>query len=88
MIIFFREISNINKKIIIISKEEKNDSGYVYSDLVPIFFKIDMSYYKSDEFLSSINQFKSLIERYIDMLNKLESSYELLKIYSEEELIN
>ena len=85
---FFREISNINKKIIIISKEEKNDSGYVYSDLVPVFFKIDMSYYKSDEFLSSINQFKSLIERYIDMLNKLESSYELLKIYSEEELIN
>ena len=39
-------------------------------------------------FLSAINQFKSLIERYIDMLDKLDSSYELLKIYSNEELMN
>ena len=85
---FFREISIINKKIIIISKEVKNDNGYVYSDLVPVYFKIDKNYYKSDNFLSSINQFKSLIERYIDMLDKLDKSYELLNIYSNEELSN
>ena len=69
-----------------ISKEVKNDSGYVYSDLVPVYFKIEKNYYESDEFLSVINQFKSLIERYIDMLDKLESSYNLLDIYTEEEL--
>ena len=85
---FFREISLINKKIIIISKEEKSDSGYVYSNLVPTYYKIDKDYYKSDDFLSAINQFKSLIERYIDMLDKLDSYYELLKIYSNEELMN
>ena len=85
---FFREISIINKKIIIVSKEVKNDNGYVYSDLVPVYFKIDKNYYESDNFLSSINQFKSLIERYIDMLDKLDKSYELLNIYSNEELSN
>ena len=83
---FFRELSNVNKNILVISKEVKNDSGYVYSDLVPVYFKIEKNYYESDEFLSVINQFKSLIERYIDMLDKLESSYNLLDIYTEEEL--
>ena len=83
---FFRELSNVNKSILVISKEVKNDSGYVYSDLVPVYFKIEKNYYESDEFLSIINQFKSLIERYIDMLDKLESSYNLLDIYTEEEL--
>lgn len=83
---FFRELSNVNKNILVISKEVKNDSGYVYSDLVPVYFKIEKNYYESDEFLSIINQFKSLIERYIDMLDKLENSYNLLDIYTEEEL--
>ena len=83
---FFRELSNVNKNILVISKEVKNDSGYVYSDLVPVYFKIEKNYYESDEFLSVINQFKSLIERYIDMLDKLESSYNLLDIYTEEEI--
>ena len=83
---FFRELSNVNENILVISKEVKNDSGYVYSDLVPVYFKIEKNYYESDEFLSIINQFKSLIERYIDMLDKLESSYNLLDIYTEEEL--
>tara|TARA_B100000989_G_scaffold227965_1_gene175032 strand:- start:398 stop:1105 length:708 start_codon:yes stop_codon:yes gene_type:complete len=83
---FFRELSNVNESILVISKEVKNDSGYVYSDLVPVYFKIEKNYYESDEFLSIINQFKSLIERYIDMLDKLENSYDLLDIYTEEEL--
>ena len=83
---FFRELSNVNKNILVISKEVKNDIGYVYSDLVPVYFKIEKNYYESDEFLSVINQFKSLIERYIDMLDKLESSYNLLDIYTEEEI--
>ena len=56
---FFRELSNVNKNILVISKEVKNDSGYVYSDLVPVYFKIEKNYYESDEFLSVINQFKS-----------------------------
>ena len=37
---FFSAISRINKKIIIISKEKK-DEGYVYSELIPTFYKID-----------------------------------------------
>ena len=37
-------------------------------------------------FLGDINQLKTLVERYIDMLNKLEESYQILRIYSDEEL--
>ena len=83
---FFRALARINKKIIIFSKEEKSSEGYVYSDLVPTFFIVDENYYKSNEFLGDLNQLKSLVERYLDMLNKLDESYKLLKIYSEEEL--
>ena len=83
---FFRALARINKKIIIFSKEEKSSEGYVYSDLVPTYFKIDKNYYKSDEFIGDINQLRSLVERYLNMLDKLDESYKLLKIYSEEEL--
>ena len=83
---FFRALARINKKIIIFSKEEKSSEGYVYSDLVPTYFNIDKNYYKSNEFLGDLNQLKSLVERYLNMLDKLDESYKLLKIYSEEEL--
>lgn len=83
---FFRSLARINKKIIIFSKEEKSSEGYVYSDLVPTYFNIDKNYYKSNEFLGDLNQLKSLVERYLNMLDKLDESYKLLKIYSEEEL--
>ena len=83
---FFRALARINKKIIIFSKEEKSSEGYVYSDLVPTYFDIDKNYYKSNEFLGDLNQLKSLVERYLNMLDKLDESYKLLKIYSEEEL--
>ena len=83
---FFRAIARINKKIIIFSKEEKSSEGYVYSDLVATYFKIDKNYYKSNEFIGDINQLRSLVERYLNMLDKLDESYKLLKIYSEEEL--
>ena len=82
---FFNAISRINKKIIIISKEKK-DEGYVYSELVPTFYKIDKEYYRSDEFLSDVNQMKSLVERYLDLISALDKSYNDLKIYSQEEL--
>ena len=83
---FFRALARINKKIIIFSKEEKSSEGYVYSDLIPTYFNIDKNYYKSSEFLGDLNQLKSLVERYLNMLDKLDESYKLLKIYSEEEL--
>lgn len=83
---FFRALARINKKIIIFSKEEKSSEGYVYADLVPTYFNIDKNYYKSSEFLGDLNQLKSLVERYLNMLDKLDESYKLLKIYSEEEL--
>ena len=83
---FFRALARINKKIIIFSKEEKSSEGYVYSDLVPTYFNIDKNYYKSNEFIGDINQLRSLVERYLNMLDKLDESYKLLKIYSEEEL--
>jgi hypothetical protein len=83
---FFRALARINKKIIIFSKEEKSSEGYVYSDLVPTNFKIDKNYYKSNEFLGDINQLRSLVERYLNMLDKLDESYKLLRIYSQEEL--
>ena len=83
---FFRALARINKKIIIFCKEEKSIEGYVYSDLVPTYFNIDKNYYKSNEFLGDLNQLKSLVERYLNMLDKLDESYKLLKIYSEEEL--
>ena len=83
---FFRALARINKKIIIFSKEEKSSEGYVYSDLVPTYFNIDKNYYKSSEFLGDLNKLKSLVERYLNMLDKLDESYKLLKIYSEEEL--
>ena len=82
---FFSAIARINKKIIIISKEKK-DEGYVYSELIPTYFKIDKEYYLSDEFLSDVNQMKSLVERYLDLISALEKSYNDLKIYSQEEL--
>jgi hypothetical protein len=83
---FFRAIARINKRIIIFSKEEKSVEGYVYSDLVPTFYRIDKEYYRSDDFLGDINQLKSLVERYLDMLDKLDESYKVLKLYSDEEL--
>lgn len=83
---FFRALARINKKIIIFSKEEKSQEGYVYSDLVPTNYSIDKSYYYSNEFLGDLNQMKSLVERYLNMLEKLDQSYKLLRIYSEEEL--
>ena len=83
---FFRALARINKKIILFSKEEKSQEGYVYSDLVPTNYSIDKSYYYSNEFLGDLNQMKSLIERYLNMLEKLDQSYKLLRIYSEEEL--
>jgi len=82
---FFNAVARINKKIIIISKEKK-DEGYVYSELIPTYFKIDKEYYLSDEFLSDVNQMKSLVERYLDLISALEKSYDDLKIYSQEEL--
>ena len=82
---FFSAVARINKKIIIISKEKK-DEGYVYSELIPTYFKIDKEYYFSDEFLSDVNQMKSLVERYLDLISALEKSYNDLKIYSQEEL--
>lgn len=82
---FFSAVARINKKIIIISKEKK-DEGYVYSELIPTYFKIDKEYYLSDEFLSDVNQMKSLVERYLDLISALEKSYNDLKIYSQEEL--
>ena len=83
---FFNAIARINKHIIIVSKEQEKTEGIVYSDLVPTYFKINKDYYVSDEFLGDINQLKTLVERYIDMLNKLDESYQLLRIYSDEEL--
>jgi hypothetical protein len=83
---FFRALARINKKIILFSKEEKSQEGYVYSDLVPTNYSIDKSYYYSNEFLGDLNQMKSLVERYLNMLEKLDQSYKLLRIYSEEEL--
>ena len=83
---FFNAIARINKHIIIVSKEQEKTDGIVYSDLVPTYFKIDKDYYFSDAFLGDINQLKTLVERYIDMLNKLEESYQILRIYSDEEL--
>ena len=83
---FFNAIARINKHIIIVSKEQEKTEGIVYSDLVPTYFKIDKDYYVSDDFLGDINQLKTLVERYIDMLNKLEESYQILRIYSDEEL--
>ena len=83
---FFRALARINKKIIIFSKEEKSQEGYVYSDLVPTNYSIDKSYYYSNEFLGDLNQMKSLVERYLNMLEKLDQSYKLLRIYSEEQL--
>ena len=82
---FFNAVARINKKIIIISKEKK-DEGYVYSELIPTYFKIDKEYYLSDEFLSDVNQMKSLVERYLDLISALEKSYNDLKIYSQEDL--
>ena len=82
---FFSAVARINKKIIIISKEKK-DEGYVYSELIPTYFKIDKEYYLSDEFMSDVNQMKSLVERYLDLISALEKSYNDLKIYSQEEL--
>ena len=82
---FFSAVARINKKIIIISKEKK-DEGYVYSELIPTYFKIDKEFYLSDEFLSDVNQMKSLVERYLDLISALEKSYNDLKIYSQEEL--
>ena len=82
---FFNAVARINKKIIIISKEKK-DEGYVYSELIPTYFKIDKEYYLSDEFMSDVNQMKSLVERYLDLISALEKSYNDLKIYSQEEL--
>ena len=70
----------------IFSKEEKSVEGYVYSDLVPTFYRIDKEYYRSDDFLGDINQLKGLVERYLDMLDKLDESYRVLKLYSDEEL--
>tara|TARA_B100001057_G_C22806062_1_gene933482 strand:+ start:742 stop:1374 length:633 start_codon:yes stop_codon:yes gene_type:complete len=83
---FFRAIARINKRIIIFSKEEKSVEGYVYADLAPTYYNIDREYYKSDDFLGDINQLKSLVERYLDMLDKLDESYRVLKIYANEEL--
>ena len=83
---FFGAIARINKRIIIFSKEEKSVEGYVYSDLVPTSYKIDKEYYRSDEFLGDLNQLKSLVERYLNMLDKLDESYKVLRIYSAEEL--
>ena len=83
---FFRAIARINKRIIIFSKEEKSVEGYVYSDFVPTFYRIDKEYYRSDDFLGGINQLQSLVERYLDMLDKLDESYKVLKLYSDEEL--
>ena len=83
---FFNAIARINKHIIIVSKEQEKTDGIVYSDLVPTYFKINKDYYVSDDFLGDINQLKTLVERYIDMLNKLEESYQILRIYSDEEL--
>ena len=83
---FFRAIARINKRIIIFSKEEKSVEGYVYADLAPTYYSIDREYYKSDDFLGDINQLKSLVERYLDMLDKLDESYRVLKIYANEEL--
>lgn len=83
---FFRAIARINKRIIIFSKEEKSVEGYVYADLTPTYYKIDREYYNSDEFLGDLNQLKSLVERYLNMLDKLDESYRVLKIYSDEEL--
>ena len=83
---FFNAIARINKHIIIVSKEQEKTEGIVYSDLVPTYFKINKDYYVSDDFLGDLNQLKTLVERYIDMLNKLEQSYQLLRIYSDEEL--
>ena len=83
---FFRAIARINKRIIIFSKEEKSVEGYVYDDLAPTYYNIDREYYKSDDFLGDINQLKSLVERYLDMLDKLDESYRVLKIYANEEL--
>ena len=83
---FFNAIARINKHIIVISKEQEKTDGIVYSDLVPTYFKINKDYYVSDDFLGDINQLKTLVERYIDMLNKLEESYQILRIYSDEEL--
>ena len=82
---FFSAVARINKKIIIISKEKK-DEGYVYSELIPTYFKIDKEFYLSDEFMSDVNQMKSLVERYLDLISALEKSYNDLKIYSQEEL--
>ena len=83
---FFRALARINKRIILFSKEEKSQEGYVYSYLVPTSFIIDRNYYYSNEFLGDLNQMKSLVERYLNMLEKLDQSYKLLKIYSEEKL--
>ena len=54
--------------------------------LIPTYFKIDKEFYSSDEFLSDVNQMKSLVERYLDLISALEKSYNDLKIYSQEEL--
>ena len=58
----------------------------MYSELIPTYFKIDKEFYLSDEFLSDVNQMKSLVERYLDLISALEKSYNDLKIYSQEEL--
>ena len=58
----------------------------MYSELIPTYFKIDKEFHNSDEFLSDINQMKSLVERYLDLISALEKSYNDLKIYSQEEL--
>ena len=83
---FFQAIARVNKHIIIFSKENRENDVTVYSDLIPTDFIIDKSFYYSNSFLGDLNQLKNLIERYLDMLDKLESSYNYLKIYSEEEL--
>ena len=63
---FFSAVARINKNIIIISKEKK-DEGYVYSELIPTYFKIDKEYYFSDEFLIVVNQMKSIYESILDI---------------------
>ena len=83
---FFLDASSRYSPHILIQSTEKKNEGFVYSELVPTSYEIDMNYYLSNEALSDMIQFKNLIGMYLDLLEEYEDSYEMLKVHSDEEI--
>ena len=83
---FFLDANSRYSPHFLIQSTEKKNEGFVYSELVPTSYEIDMNYYLSNEALSDMIQFKNLIGMYLDLLEEYEDSYEMLKVHSDEEI--